>query len=203
MSEKLVLKSINELLGENFYIPYYQRGYRWTAQQVFDLLDDIGAFAKNKAEGQTFYCLQPIVIKEKEWDGISGWEVVDGQQRLTTIYIILSYLMKEFLKTDSLIEDYHKEIFTIQYETRPGSEALLKNITDDSSNIDFYHMSEAYKNVKQWFTSGENVKDRTDRNTFLSAFLGKEEDKLSVRIIWYHVDQQVDSLELFTRLNIG
>ena len=41
MSNKIELKSINELFGMNFYIPAYQRGYRWNIQQVKDLLEDI------------------------------------------------------------------------------------------------------------------------------------------------------------------
>lgn len=87
MTDKLILKSINELLGEHFYIPYYQRGYRWTAQQVNDLLNDIWTFAtkpKSKDIENEFYCLQPIVVKHKQWSesgqNLIGWEVVDGQQ---------------------------------------------------------------------------------------------------------------------------
>lgn len=208
MSENLILKSVNELLGENFFIPYYQRGYRWTKQQVNDLLNDIWAFAnKPKTKNREFYCLQPVVIKEKNWDEdgilVNGWEVVDGQQRLTTIFIILSYLAKEFLKVDSLKEDYGRELFTIRYETRPGSEIFLKNIKDDSSNIDYHYMSQAYNTIKQWFTNGIDIKDRSDRDKFLRTILGKPEDECSVQIIWYKVDQQVNSLDLFTRLNIG
>jgi hypothetical protein len=208
MSNNLILKSINQLLGENFYIPYYQRGYRWTDQQVNDLLNDIWAFAnKPRTKDREFYCLQPVVVKEKSWEEngefLNGWEVIDGQQRLTTIYIIISYLAKEFLKVDSLLEDYGKELYTIRYETRPGSERFLKDIQDDSSNIDFYHMSKAYQTVKEWFTNGQTVKDRSDRDKFLRTILGKMEDEYSVQVIWYKVEHQVNSLELFTRLNVG
>lgn len=208
MSENLILKSINDLLGENFYIPYYQRGYRWTDQQVNDLLNDIWAFAnKARTKQLEFYCLQPIVVKEKSWEEnevtLSGWEVIDGQQRLTTIYIILSYLTKEFLKVESLVEDYGREIYSIRYQTRPGSETFLKNIKDDTTNIDYYHMSKAYNTVKQWFTNGQNVKDRSDRDKFLRTILGKREHEYSVQIIWYRAEQQINSLDLFTRLNIG
>lgn len=216
MSEKLIFKSINALLGEHFYIPYYQRGYRWTKQQVTDLLNDIWTFSNKRREIENeFYCLQPIVIKAKTWNEneevISGWEVVDGQQRLTTIYIILSYLAKEFLKVDSLDEEYGKDIFSLRYETRPGSELFLKDITDDKSNIDYYHMSEAYKTVREWFKSGEAVKDRSDRDKFLRTLLGKDSEndgsqdpnEISVRVIWYEVSKTAKSLELFTRLNIG
>ena len=38
------LKSVNELLNNNFFIPSYQRGYRWTEQEVEDLLKDIDDF---------------------------------------------------------------------------------------------------------------------------------------------------------------
>lgn len=208
MSEQLKFKSINQLLGEHFFIPYYQRGYRWTSQQVSDLLNDIWTFAnKRRTKEIEFYCLQPIVIKAKSWEETgetkNGWEVVDGQQRLTTIFIILSYLAKEFLKVESLVEDYGKDIFSVRYETRPNSEVFLKSITDDRSNIDYYHMAEAYNTVRDWFKSGEYVKDRSDRDKFLRTILGKIDDESSVQIIWYEVDQEANSLDLFTRLNIG
>jgi len=217
MTDRLILKSINELLGEHFYIPHYQRGYRWTAQQVDDLLNDIWAFAaKPKGKENEFYCLQPIVVKHKQWSesgkDINGWEVVDGQQRLTTIFIIISYLAKEFLKVDTLAEDYDgKEIYSLRYETRPKSEDFLKNITDDKSNIDFYHISSAYNTIKKWFTNGQNTIDRNDKNKFLGALLGKKSDERSVQIIWYKVEatesdpgaETKKSIELFTRLNIG
>lgn len=208
MTEKLILKPINELLGEHFYIPYYQRGYRWTEHQVNDLLNDIWSFAqKDKSNDKEFYCLQPIVVKKKSWveneQTLEGFEVIDGQQRLTTLFIILSYLTKEFLKVESLIEDYGKETYSLRYQTRPNSEIFLKNIKEDTSNIDYYHIWNAYLTVQDWFTNGKNVKDRTDKNKFLSTLLGKKSDEKSVQIIWYIVEEAANSIELFTRLNIG
>ena len=127
MESKIELKKTNELLGMNFYIPSYQRGYRWTEQQVKDLLNDIDEF---KQEGDNWYCLQPLVVKKTILDidqfkqEIESktelqeiivalnrqirYEVIDGQQRLTTIFIILSY----FGATN---------IFDIEYETRKES----------------------------------------------------------------------------------
>lgn len=210
MSDSLKLKTINQLLGENFFIPHYQRGYRWTDQQVTDLLNDIWTFARmprSRDKDNEFYCLQPIVIKQKVWERdnqtINGWEVIDGQQRLTTIHIILNYLKKEHIKEESLVGSYGKDLFTIKYETRPGSELFLNDITDDKSNIDFYHMAKAYDSVEQWFSNGQIVKDRSDREQFLSTILGKQDDKQSVQIIWFDADPDIRSQELFTRLNIG
>lgn len=204
MEEKLNLKSINELLGEHFFIPHYQRGYRWTSQQVEALLNDIWSFTK---ESKGFYCLQPIVVKEKQWDEnettFDGWEVVDGQQRLTTIHIILSYFTKEFLKIDNLKDEYGRESFSIRYETRPRSQHFLENIVNDTSNIDFFHIFKAYETIKTWFANPENIKDRTDKNRFFGTLLGKKNDEQSIQVIWYHAEINVDSVELFTRLNIG
>ena len=75
MSEVLKLKSIYELLNnedgksESFFIPSYQRGYRWKKQQVEELLEDIWEFAsKKKKDEYEFYCLQPIVVKKNKED---------------------------------------------------------------------------------------------------------------------------------------
>ena len=96
-NNKLCLKTVYDLLDKNFYIPAYQRGYRWSKEQVNDLLNDIWEFSQSSDEnGSSFYCLQPVVVVQ---DG-KQWQVVDGQQRLTTLYIILHYLEKQHLRRD-------------------------------------------------------------------------------------------------------
>ena len=60
---KIELKSVSELIGMKFFIPSYQRGYRWTEQQVKDLLNDVNEFIQNK--NSDFYSLQPLVVKKK------------------------------------------------------------------------------------------------------------------------------------------
>jgi uncharacterized protein with ParB-like and HNH nuclease domain len=218
MSNILKQKTINSLLGVNFFIPYYQRGYRWTNLQVTQLLDDIWEYAKanerNSADGGYFYCLQPVVVKPKEWktqgEIYSGFELIDGQQRVTTVYIILKYLMKEFLKVDSLKEDYLKELFTIEYETREGSRAFLNNIEEDFSNVDYYYIYNAYKTIRKWFEDAKKEMNRRDKDLFLNTLLGTDKDTSSVQVIWYEVtrkgEKQEDdenSKQLFNRLNLG
>lgn len=208
MPEKLELKPIINLLGKDFFIPNYQRGYRWTTHQVTDLLEDIWGFAQKKdKEDEKFYCLQPIVVKthrnEENCPSSLQWEVVDGQQRLTTIYLILRYMAKAHLKVEKLSEEYENDLYTIEYETRPGSREFLENIRKDDDNIDFYYIWHAYNAIEKWFSGGTQVKDRTDRDLFLSTLLGREDHKKSVKIIWYHVDDFIDGRELFTRLNMG
>lgn len=193
---KLSLKSINDLLEEDFFIPAYQRGYRWTKNQVKELLDDIWEFRRNSenAPKESFYCLQPIVVSRNN----STWEVVDGQQRLTTIYLILNYLKQglEFLK---------KKKFSIRYETRPDSAEFLQNIDYNrkEENIDYFHMVEALKAIDSWF---EN-KDGIAQIHFLTTLLNDDESGKNVKVIWYDLteeDTKKDyAIDVFTRINIG
>lgn len=84
---KLETRYVGEIKGK-FLLPDYQRGYRWGEEEVKLLLDDIFANA-DKA-----YCLQPIVVKNLGYDseGNSLYELIDGQQRITTIYLIYTYI---------------------------------------------------------------------------------------------------------------
>ena len=81
VEELLVSKSMP--LGMQFYVPNYQRGYRWKESQVQQLLNDIKEFDYEKNNEKKFYCLQPLVVTE---DKENGWVVIDGQQRLTTLF---------------------------------------------------------------------------------------------------------------------
>lgn len=96
MSEQQIsLRSVNELRVDaserplRFFIAAYQRGYRWSPLQVTQLLEDIREFVRRpKPEPDEFYCLQPLVTKTRS-DG--SFEVVDGQQRLTSLLLILRH----------------------------------------------------------------------------------------------------------------
>ena len=194
MSEnnELELKPINDLLELSFYIPAYQRGYRWSKRQVTELLDDIKEFQQqaDNSNKNTFYCLQPIVVKQHNGD----WELVDGQQRLTTIYIILTYL-KDILTILS------KSRYELSYETREESAEFLQDINEErgDENIDFFHIVEAKKAVEEWF----NAQDGTYKVDFIQTLLGPKDSKKSVQVIWYQIDETENVTEVFTRLNMG
>lgn len=203
MGQKIELKSIKDLLGMKFFIPRYQRGYRWAEQQVKDLIDDIYEFQQNGSNG--IYCIQPLVVKRREEDILDkikkdakdlndverllkgSWEVIDGQQRLTTIYILLSYLQQN-----------NGQKYSIEYETRKESNDFLENIInqskEDYNNIDFFHMYQAYNTIKDWFDIKEE--GQCDRQKFLKTLNEK------VQFIWYETDEP-NPIRVFTRLNIG
>lgn len=184
--QHITLKSVNELIDvKNYYIPSYQRGYRWTVTQVQNLLDDLYEFMeKSFGNSDAFYCLQPLVLRKRNDD---SFEVIDGQQRLTTISILLM-----FLKEDS---------FELDYATRKGSAEFLKSLgqvetVEEIHNIDFHFMREAYNTIEKWFN---NI--QTNRQTIKKKFsimLGEQ-----VKVIWYEVDQKTKVREIFSRLNSG
>jgi uncharacterized protein with ParB-like and HNH nuclease domain len=84
----LELKLIGDIAG-SFRVPRYQRGYRWGKLEVERLLNDIW-----ESNGKP-YSLQPIVVKR---DGETAFELVDGQQRLTTLYLIFVFMQRERLQ---------------------------------------------------------------------------------------------------------
>ncbi|MDN5291000.1 MAG: hypothetical protein PWQ06_1239 [Anaerophaga sp.] len=217
MTNTITLKSINDILEKNFYIPSYQRGYRWTNQNVEDLLNDIYTFSRkrNKSE-QEFYCLQPIVVKklnptqleerelESEFDNNDWYEVVDGQQRLTTIRILLAYLVKKHLSGETLKNEYGKSEFQIEYETRKNSKEFLQEPTESNETIDLYHISEAYKAIDCWFQ--EHEQQRSVRESLLRTLVHTMENKEQegiVQIIWYEINDSTNPIETFIRINMG
>jgi hypothetical protein len=174
-----------------FVVQDYQRGYRWGADEVQHLLDDIW-----NSEGRD-YSLQPVVVKlDKENVGEQGhdWELIDGQQRLTTLYLIFHYMQKQgWRKTGAP--------YSIDYKTRPGSAAYLKTLDPAiyKTNIDYFHMYKAYERIGQWFQSlGDDEFGLEDKASRFSGYLFR-----SVRVIWYEAPARTIATELYTRLNVG
>ena len=168
-NNKIGIVSISEIQGLDFIIPDYQRGYRWEELQVAELLKDLNIFIENSRTG--FYCLQPLVVKRSIVDSkaffeeisrrldriqdepdpigclvedlqqLTSWEVIDGQQRLTTLYIIMMVLK-------------HDPAYRISYQTRPDSKDFLKNIIDKTNE-------DGAKNDDFLYTDNTKVDTRT------------------------------------------
>lgn len=95
MNENLKIVSVREILKENLTIPGYQRPYRWSTESAATLVSDShGAFVAKAAE----YRIGSVVLhKVKDKDGVVNYNVVDGQQRLTTLSIML-FALEELVK---------------------------------------------------------------------------------------------------------
>ena len=188
----LSMRTVEELrlneLGQpqRYFIAKYQRGYRWSTTQVTQLLDDIREFTNRpNPKPDQFYCLQPLVLKVA---AEGGFEVVDGQQRLTTLLLILRHFNAR------LVEDAREPVFTIEYETRPNLLEFLNAPTKEQAdkNADFYHLYHAILAIKAWFANkGGEVGDLT------SSLLKR------TKVIWYLLSEQENPVAAFTRLNVG
>lgn len=183
--------------GQLYNIPEYQRGYKWTEQQVEQLLKDTHEF-ETGGDNDLFYCLQNITLVEKD----GNFNVVDGQQRLTTLTLLLSYF-NEF----TLVEN------KINYSVRETSNKFLQQITTNESNIvknvlespnfeafskgtnfdyqDIYFMFTALRTIDNWF-----VENNIDKNAFKTKLLN------NVKLIVNRISG-IEEQELFMNLNAG
>ncbi len=187
----LDLVPIKNLLGKRFIIPDYQRGYRWKDYHVTRLLNDIWDFSTNDPSNRDpYYCLQPIAVKRLEDD--KGFEVIDGQQRLTTIFLILKNLEK-------LIDSDLKNFDAITYQSKPSVGKFLLNpvLENKNKNIDNYHIYDAFTAINDWFLDKANGGYPSVRSTVLTPFLER------TQIIWYEIEDDSNAIDIFTRINDG
>ncbi len=216
MSNDILNTSINEipfipirdLIGKSFKVKDYQRGYKWEAKEILELLSDVDEHDANNGK----YCLQPVIVRENLINEKNEIELIDGQQRITSLYLILS-----FLKSSK------EGIYDISYETREESKEFLSTkitklnqyVKDNLSweqflkikgfekydNVDVYHFYTVYKEIYQWFGKKTEV-------DFKHHFLDKIMD--TVHVIWYDIDKSknnshlnVSAENVFLNLNAG
>lgn len=167
------LITIAELIGKgSFCIPEYQRGYRWTQDEVEKLLNDIYEFNADGTEANEYYCLQPIVVKKIK----DEYRIVDGQQRITTISLILGVISKELSQNESQI--------TINYK-------VTHNPLDNN------YKDEAIIVIKNWISKKEKESKEFKLNKL------KENLLKSTKVIWYELDEVENEHKVFERLNVG
>lgn len=197
-------KPVAELITTkyHFVIPSYQRGYRWEEKQVVDLLEDICGFAKQDKEDS--YYLQPLVVKPCKWTGTDGvpidaWEVLDGQQRLTTLRLILMFIFENGLMPLEKKIFTPDKIYDLTYTNRPQLDFEKPKPQD---NIDSYYLAVAKNVIENWFMN--HIYDGVV-NSIKDCLLLPNNNK-QVKFIWYVVSedkQAIESIQVFNRLNKG
>ena len=209
------LKSIEELLDFNFRIDAYQRGYRWDTAQVYSLLTDIDEFTP---EFQSFYCLQPLVIRKID---DTTYELIDGQQRTTTISLILMYFKSksyQLLYTTRNTEDNGINSFIERIPTLPIPTFSIpaeidsfgeidniifnfwkENIIVDSpeiNTVDNFYFYKNYVVISNWFSQFDAEAIETFKHKLHNQ----------TKVIWYVEDDASDDkqiIEKFINFNEG
>lgn len=230
---KLDTVSVWELMGNNFYVPDYQRGYRWTKTEVIKLLADLREYIEsyNESEKKSFYCLQPLVVyfnRKKD-----AWEVIDGQQRLTTLFLLLNS-QNSVLR--DIKEDHDVDIFKLTYSGRTDCETFLnsqgsenensiqhfirllskrsskdikietKDFPIQIENIDYYHICNALSAISNYIKGSQNFNYRDFIYSVINVM--NQKNRPIVKFIWYDVTSEIEegkinSEEVFSRLNVG
>ena len=123
--------TIREILSTNEYIiPMYQRNFEWEDKEILQLIDDILDF-QTKAEGIDSYYIGSLVVyyqKEK-----NRYEVIDGQQRLTTLTLLATYL-----KSKLSMDCAWYQTLNLTFECRESSTSTLIELFKVKSPIDFF-----------------------------------------------------------------
>ncbi len=188
---------VSEILTKpyRFIIPSFQRGYRWERKQVTDLLDDIFSFSAGE---QTSYFLQPLVVKASGEPKNNEWEVLDGQQRLTTMLLILIKIISRMGDEDK--EEYKDSLYEIKYLIRPNLD--FKN-PDPKQTIDGFYLAEAKNTIDWWFDAKRKAHADLDG---IKKCLFHPDSSQQVKFIWYEISpdsNDLSSINVFNRLNKG
>ena len=197
------MKSIADLQTGNysFVIPGYQRGYRWGEKEATFLFNDLEKYIKDHKENQNngsadeekdYYCMQPLSVsplKENEnrvsplKKNENQYNVIDGQQRLTTVHLLLTCLKEE-------------PGFNIEYDTRNKKDGSpndnADNLSVNKDSIDYHFMNTVQKTLTDLIKNNPDIFDDE----------GKKILKENVYFIWYENEKENEQ-EIFERLNVG
>lgn len=197
-----------------FVIPEYQRSYVWQKDNVTELLDDLFFAYENKPDNE--YFLGSLVLKRTDNQEFSEYEVLDGQQRLTTFFVIIA-VMRDLLE-DKDYKDTLKEMIyqkenklkkipsrqRITYQIRDKVEGFIKEfiIADNGTlnesalkeelekdNISISNMANAILTIR------EQLKEKSDLEGFAGFLLN------NALFIYVSTDNTEDAFRLFTILN--
>lgn len=215
-------KVIREIFNMWYCIPDYQRAYVWDTDQVRDLLDDtISAYRENK-EAQYFLGSMVLKINEKSENNVSytEYELLDGQQRITTVFLILA-CMRDML-TD--YPQYQNSLAGFVYQAedailqQPERMRIIFNIRSDVRDFVNEHIKPLHGTCDSALLKDRmqakdvNISIRNMANAMLVAHEFLEENKSDiigylsyflnkVLMIYVATEELQDAFQLFTVLN--
>jgi hypothetical protein len=119
MSEQISQLSIRALLSEsvNYVIPMYQRNYAWDDAEITQLIQDVIDYLPKGAAVPQNYYIGTLVVFARQQSNSTLYETIDGQQRMTTLSLLVSYLKN----SGQSGLDWYKDL-RIRFESRPRSQ---------------------------------------------------------------------------------
>lgn len=170
---------IGELLtNDKYFIPIYQRNYSWGDEEVNYLIQDLwNAYLNN--ENKNYYIGSLVVNKKENGD----FEVIDGQQRLTTLTLIMHYFCMNNLYENDFTRNVH-------FEHRKDSDWALEHLESDNIPNVFKN---ALKSIKKYWAADQKT---VDQQKSLADFL-----LTKVEIIRTEVPEKTDLNHYFEIMN--
>lgn len=184
----------------NLVIPNYQRGYKWAVKDETDkeaessveyLIKTIIDSYQNNSE----IFLQGITVSDSERDENKTRNVViiDGQQRITTLYLLLWVLNKELIEHTSLKYDARKDTDTCLNKLKSVDlDSLEEHDLGDTSKQDIYFIQQAISQIEKLIT--ERIPK--DKHDFLIKYI-----KDKIKVIYIPIARKEDAVSTFTMMN--
>lgn len=214
-----------------FIVPEYQRSYVWDTENVNDLLDDLYFAFSNKRYNE--YFLGSLVLKRTEQASYDEYEVLDGQQRLTT-FLLMMAVIRDLTIDDKLKEITQKRIYQeeneydaiperirIVYKIRDDVESFIKEyvlqengtLSDDltqlinSKNISISNMVKAIVTMKDYFLQIDNLEEFSKffplKGIFISVSTTNREDAFRMFTILNNRGTPLTNADILKSMNIG
>lgn len=164
----------NIFMDTSYVVPIYQRNYAWKENEIEQLIEDIYSSIRIDYEE---YFLGNLIVNQVD---NNKYEVIDGQQRLTTLFLLVNYLNK------------HVEIHSLQFEAREKSNRTLESIVNNDKlrdDLTSGEIVEGYEIIKRYF-------EKNDIN--IEEFSNKLNNVLLVRV---QVPQNIDLNHYFEIMN--
>jgi uncharacterized protein with ParB-like and HNH nuclease domain len=192
------LITLNDVINQQYFfnIPIYQRLYVWGKEQIYTLLDDIvAAWLENKNE---FYLGGTLVIERafNELEGIQYYDLIDGQQRFTTLWLI-SVILKEHLVAYTQVDTKQGKRQRISFSIRPQVTKFFEKICEDlpASLPEAMQLEDALQEIRAYFDNYSDKKETLDKQALSEFILTK------VQLILTTVPKHTDLNKLFEVIN--
>lgn len=200
-------ETIRDVFSKRYVIPDFQRPYSWDNEPCEKLWDDIIDFYERKETKEDKYFLGNIVINPASETSQDAWEVVDGQQRLTTLLLLIKALhshagtvkaLEECLRIkDPLTSDLTDELRVNSFVISEDRENLHKIILNGTDDMPKCHLLNNYKlfgeKIDEWWLSrGQTA---TALNDFILTLLD------SIVLLPIHCGSEDDALTIFETIN--
>lgn len=195
---------IKKLLTEDSYvIPMYQRNYAWADQEINQLIDDVLDYQTKGSNNDNYYIGTLVVYKQKD----GSYEVIDGQQRLTTLSLLAIYLKNEPDESDeSVLSWYQTDNLNLSFECRDKSTYTLQALFSKTLSNNGKHLANKKEDkINSAILNGYKIIEKTlkskvrERNTTLKAF--SDYVSTNIKLLRVEVPDHTDLNHYFEVMN--